>query len=102
MQLWLKRHANQITSDWPDRTVTQPGNARHVLPAKDHPHEEVLWKMCSEEFLADHTYHYVPSHLRLRDDLGLDEDDPAYDTPYATAQPDMNQLRSAVFLLYSI
>ena len=56
MRYWLESHGE---SEWPDLTICQTEDACHVTDIKSHPSNEVIEKMCSDEFLTKHTYTYL-------------------------------------------
>ena len=66
MRSWLERHDE---NEWPDLTICQTEDACHVTDLESHPSEEVIEKMCSDEFFTKHKYKYVdvPS-VTVRDD----------------------------------
>ena len=64
MSHWLKSHAE---SEWPDLSICQTEDACHVTDMESHPSEEVIEKMCSDQFFTKHKYKYV-SAITERDD----------------------------------
>ena len=66
MRFWLESHDE---SEWPDLTICQTEVACHVTDMRSRPSKEVIEKMYSYEFFANHKYKHVdvPS-VTVRDD----------------------------------